>query len=120
MFRFVRTQKTDFLAQALTITHDRQCFYPCIHHTTVGQDRPVGQVETFREHRHNLYHIVVYTRSEGAFSCEGQTIEAGPGTVVCISPGQWHDFVSHRRQSVYSEVTFSFETPEGRVLRGLL
>jgi len=75
----------------------------------------VGQVETFREHRHNLYHIVVYTRSEGAFSCEGQTIEqvqepwsAYPRSVARLRV--------HRRQSVYSEVTFSFETPEGRVL----
>jgi len=116
MFRYVRSQRTDFSAQALTIYYGQECFYPCVHHTAVGQDRPVGQVETFREHRHNLYHVVVYTRSQGAFSLEGTVVEAVPGTVVCVSPGQWHDFVSYRRQSVYSEVTFSFETPSGRLL----
>ena len=116
MFRYVRSQKMDFSAQALTIYHDGQCFYPCIHHTAVGQDRAIGQAETFRDHRHNLYHIVVYTRSQGAFSCEGKVVKAGLGTVVCISPGQWHDFVTYRQHAVYSEVTFSFETPQGRVL----
>lgn len=116
MFRYVRTQKSDFSAQALTIYYDQECFFPSIHHTAVGQDRPIGQPETFRAHRHNLYHIVVYTKSQGAFSFEGRVIDAVPGTVVCVSPGQWHDFVSYRRQAVYSEVTFSFETPKGRVL----
>jgi AraC-like DNA-binding protein len=116
MFRYVRSQKTDFSAQALTIYHDGQCFYPCLHHTAVGQDRPVGQVETFREHRHNLYHVVVYTKSKGAFALEGKVVEAGIGTVVCVSPGQWHDFVTYRQHAVYSEVTFSFETAQGRVL----
>jgi len=116
MFRYVRTQRSDFSAQACIVYHDNDCFYPCIHHTAVGQDRPVGQAETFRLHRHNLYHVVVYTRFNGAFSLDGKLIEAGPGTVVCVSPGQWHDFVSFRRQAVYSEVTFSFETPRGRTL----
>src|SRR4030042_706756 len=116
MFRYVRSQKTAFSAQALTIYHDGECFYPCIHHTAVGQDRPLGQAETFREHRHNLYHVVVYTKSQGAFSFGGKVVEAGRGTVVCISPGQWHDFVTYRQHAVYSEVTFSFETPQGRVL----
>jgi AraC-like DNA-binding protein len=116
MFRYVRCQKTEPLAQALTIFYDRECFYTYIHHIAVGQDRPMGQADTFREHRHNLYHIVVYTKSHGAFSFEGKTIDAPAGTVVCVSPGQWHDFVTYRGQAVYSEVTFSFETREGRVL----
>jgi AraC-like DNA-binding protein len=116
MFRYVRSQKTDSSAQALTIFHDQQCFYTYIHHTAVGQDRPLGQAETFREHRHNLYHVVVYTRSHGAFSYQGKIVDATAGTVVCVSPGHWHDFVTYRGQAVYSEVTFSFETLEGRVL----
>jgi AraC-like DNA-binding protein len=116
MFRYVRSQKTSFTAQALTIYHDHQCYYTCIHHTAVGQDRPMGQADTFREHQHNLYHVVVYTKSHGAFSYQGKVIDAPTGTVVCVSPGQWHDFVTYRGQAVYSEVTFSFETEEGHVL----
>ncbi|MDH7599419.1 MAG: AraC family transcriptional regulator [Sedimentisphaerales bacterium] len=117
MFRFVRTQRSDFSAQAMILYYENECYYPCIHHTAVGQDRPVGPPDTFRPHKHNLYHVVVYTRASGAFSLEGQVIEAEPGTVVCVSPGQWHDFVSYRRQAVYSEVTFSFETQGGRTLQ---
>ncbi len=116
MFRYVRSQKTDSSAQALTIYHDQKCYYTCIHHTAVGQDRPMGQAETFREHRHNLYHVVVYTKSHGAFSYQGKVVDAPAGTVVCVSPGHWHDFVTYRGQAVYSEVTFSFETQDGRVL----
>lgn len=116
MFRYVQSQKMDWLAQALTIYHDQRCYYTCIHHTAVGQDRPMGQADTFREHRHNLYHIVVYTGSRGAFSYQGKIVEATAGTVVCVSPGDWHDFVTRRGQAVYSEVTFSFEAQDGRIL----
>jgi AraC-like DNA-binding protein len=115
MFRYVRSQQT-LSAQVLTIFYDQQCYYPCIHHAAVGQDRGVGLPYTFGEHRHNLYHMFVYTKFRGAFSCQGKIIDACPGTVVCISPGQWHDFVTHRGNSVYAEVTFSMETRDGRVL----
>lgn len=116
MLRYVRNQPPALAAQALLIQHDGRCYSPCIQHTAVGQDRPIGQDETFREHRHNLYHIVVFMKSHGAFSFEGQVLEAGPGTVVCISPGQNHDFVTYRQHTVYSEVTFSLETSTGRIL----
>ncbi len=116
MFRYVRSQKTDLSAQALTIFHDQQCYHPRIHHAAVGQDRGVGQPYTFGEHRHNLYHVFVYTKSRGAFSCQGKIIDAPAGTVVCVSPGELHDFVTYRGQAVYAEVTFSLETPGGRVL----
>jgi AraC-like DNA-binding protein len=116
MLRWVRSRAPDFSAQALTITYEGRCYYPCIHHTAVGQDRPVGRVETFREHRHNLYHIVVYVKARGAFTLDGQLNDSRPGTIVCVSPGQWHDFVTHRDRAVYSEVTFSFETPLGQFL----
>jgi AraC-like DNA-binding protein len=39
-----------------------------------------------------------------------------PGRVVLVSPGQWHDFVTHRKSTVYSEVTFSFESATRQVL----
>lgn len=117
MFRYVRNQPLRFSAHALIIPYEDGYFYPCIHHITIGQDRAVGHVETFREHQHDdLYHIVVYTQAKGGFSIEGKVIEATPGTIVCTSPGQRHDFVTHRKNAVYSEITLSFETPTGHTL----
>jgi hypothetical protein len=116
MLRYVRNQPPGFSAQALVIHAQGQIYYPCIHHTAVGQNRPIGQAETFREHAHDLYHIVVYMKSQGAFLLDNQRVEATPGMIACVSPGQRHDFVSFRQQAVYSEVTFSFETEQGRVL----
>lgn len=116
MLRYVRNQPPTFHASALLIQHEGRCYHPCIQHTAVGQDRPIGQAETFREHQHNLYHVVVFMKSHGAFSYEGQVIEAEPGTVVCISPGQNHDFVTYREHAVYSEVTFSLETSTAQIL----
>lgn len=116
MLRYVRNQPPDFSAQGLLIQHQGECYFPSIHHTAVGQDRPIGTAETFREHKHNLYHVLVYMKAKGAFSLEGRLIEVVPGTIVCVSPGQRHDFVTHRRRAVYSEVTFSLETPEENIL----
>ncbi len=116
MLRYVRNQPLNFASQGMLIQHQGHCYYPCIHHTAVGQDRAIGKAETFRGHQHNLFHVVVFMKSHGAFSLEGEVIEANPGTVVCISPGQRHDFVTYREQAVYSEVTFSLETAEEQVL----
>lgn len=76
----------------------------------------MGEARTFHEHTHDLYHIVLYTRSTGFYVKSGRRYRAQPGTLVIVSPGQSHDFVSHRASSVYSEITFAFETETGRVL----
>jgi AraC-like DNA-binding protein len=116
MLRYVRNQPPDFSAQGMLLQYQGRCYYPSIIHSAVGQDRPIGDLDTFREHQHNLYHIVVYMKSHGAFSFEGQIIEAPPGTIVCISPMQRHDFVTYRENVIYSEVTFSLETPQEQTL----
>ena len=116
MQRYVRIKKTESFPQSLTVNYKGQVYYPCVHHTTIGQDRAVGSVETFRQHRHDLYHIVVYTQGLGACLVNGARIDAKPGLVVLVSPGQWHDFVTLRDSTVYSEVTFSLETQDEKVL----
>ena len=93
----------------LCIRHNDDLYSPIILHLTVGQDRPVGDILTFREHRHNLYHIVLYTAGRGSCLLDGRIHEAKPGTVIIVSPGQSHDFITRFGNAVYSELTFAFE-----------
>jgi AraC-like DNA-binding protein len=102
--------------QALVLLHEDEPYFPAFVHAAIDQDRPIGDIRTFHEHIHDLYHIVLYTRSSGFYLKGGVRYRAEPGTLVIVSPGQPHDFVSLRRSSVYSEITFSFATPAGKVL----
>lgn len=96
--------------------HENEAYFPAFAHAAVDQDRPMGEARTFHEHTHDLYHIVLYTRSSGFYVKSGRRYRAEPGTLVIISPGQPHDFVSHRGSSVYSEITFAFGTETGKAL----
>jgi len=117
MLRYLHTRgRSEGIPQALMILHEGEAYSPAIVHAAVDQDRPIGDIGTFSEHTHDLYHIVLYTRSSGFYLKCGDKYPAGPGTLVIISPGQSHDFVSLRHSSVYSEITFSFLTPTGKVL----
>lgn len=116
MLRFVRSQPMSFSAQGFIFQYNGRLYFPCIQHTTIAQDRAVGDLETFGEHSHNVYHVVVFARGQGTFSLDGKMQHAKPGTVVCVSPGQRHDFVTNRKNAIYSEITFSMETPHEDVL----
>lgn len=115
MQRYLRTRRqSDGTPQALVLLHDDEAYSPIIVHAAVDQDRPIGDIGTFGEHTHDLYHIVLYTQFSGSYVKCGARRQAEPGTLVIVSPGQSHDFVSHRRSSVYSEITFSFATPAAK------
>ncbi|MBN1360364.1 MAG: helix-turn-helix transcriptional regulator [Sedimentisphaerales bacterium] len=117
MRRFLQTQpRHEGTPQTLMILHEGQAYYPTFLHAAIDQDRPVGDVRTFHEHTHDLYHIVLYTQSSGSYVKCGRQYQAEPGMLVIVSPGQPHDFVSVRRSSVYSEITFSFTTQSGKAL----
>jgi AraC-like DNA-binding protein len=102
--------------QALVILHDDEAYFPSFVHAAIDQDRPIGDLRTFHEHTHDLYHLVLYTQSSGFYLKCGTKHRAEPGTLVIVSPGQPHDFVSLRHSSVYSEITFSLATEAGKVL----
>jgi AraC-like DNA-binding protein len=117
MRRYLQTrQRSEGTPQALVILHDGEAYFPTFVHAAIDQDRPIGDIRTFHEHTHDLYHIVLYTHSSGFYLKCGSKYSAEPGTLVIISPGEPHDFVSLRRSSVYSEITFSFGTRTGKVL----
>ena len=104
------------MPQALVILHNGEAYFPTFVHAAIDQDRPIGDIRTFHEHTHDLYHIVLYTQSSGFYLKCGTKHRAEPGTLVIVSPGQPHDFVSLRYSSVYSEITFSLGTRTGKVL----
>jgi AraC-like DNA-binding protein/mannose-6-phosphate isomerase-like protein (cupin superfamily) len=109
MYRYVRN-KTDIPAcGVLSFSHDGDIYRPIVLHMTIGQDRPVGDAQTFREHRHSLYHVVLYTAGRGQCLLDREVHPARPGTVVIVSPGQPHDFITRFGSAVYSELTFTLE-----------
>jgi len=116
MLRYLQAHQSQATPQALTILHGNEAYFPAFVHAAVDQDRPVGDARTFHEHAHNLYHIVLYTRFSGFYVKSGEKHAAEPGTLVIVSPGEPHDFVSHRHSSVYSEITFALGTTTGRAL----
>ena len=102
--------------QVLLVQHENEVYSPVFVHAAVDQDRPMGDTGTFHEHAHDLYHIVLYTRSSGSYLKCGREYRAEPGALAIVSPREPHDFVSLRRSSVYSEITFSFKTQAGTLL----
>lgn len=117
MLRYLRaSRQREGTPHALTFLYGKEVYFPAFLHAAIDQDRPVGDARTFHEHTHDLYHMVLYTQSMGFYLKCGREYRAGPGTLVLVSPGQPHDFVSLRRSSVYSEITFAFKTQSGKVL----
>ncbi len=116
MLRYLQAHESQASPQALLVFYDQEAYFPAFVHAAVDQDRPVGDTRTFHEHTHNLYHIVLYTQSAGYYVRSGTKYRAEPGNLVIISPGEPHDFVSDRRSSVYSEITFALGSKTGKVL----
>lgn len=116
MLRYLQAHQSQAMPKALVILHENEAYFPTFVHAAVDQDRPVGDTRTFGEHTHDLYHIVLYTQSSGFYVRSGKRYPVKPGALVIVSPGQPHDFVSHRRSSVYSEITFSLNSLRGESL----
>jgi len=117
MLRYLQTHgQREGAPQTLAVLYNGEAYFPVFVHAAIDQDRPMGDAGTFHEHTHDLYHIVLYTRSSGYYLKCGTKYHADPGTLVIVSPSQPHDFVSLRNDSVYSEITFSFEAHTGQTL----
>lgn len=116
MYRYVSKKERFPLCEVLSFRHNGDLYRPIIIHTAIGQDRPVGDVQTFSEHRHPQYHIVLYTAGQGACLLDEQVHPAHPGTLVVVSPGQSHDFITRFGSAVYSEATFTLENERRQAL----
>jgi len=117
MLRYLQTHEhREKTPQGLLVQHENEAYSPVFVHAAVDQDRPMGESGTFQEHTHDLYHIVLYTRSSGSYLKCGREYRTEPGVLAVVSPREPHDFVSLRRSSVYSEITFFLGTQAGKVL----
>lgn len=117
MKRFVRIKKPAQIPQVCGISADGEYYCPVFLHATVDQDHPVGSKSTFQTHVHDFYHLVLYTSGRGFYHFEGAYLPARAGTCVLISPGQTHEFITRRENTVYSEITFAYENRRGQYLR---
>lgn len=87
-------------------------------HATLDQKYPGKNWCKFRRHKHDVFHIVLYLHGEDALMLEDVDYPVGAGSLALISPGQYHDVATQRKQGiVYSEVTFHYLDPRGLALR---
>ena len=85
MRRYLQTrQHREGMPQALVILNDGEAYFPTFVHAAIDQDRPVGDIRTFHEHTHDLYHIVLYTQSSGFYLKGGIKHPAERGTLVIV------------------------------------
>lgn len=72
-----------------------------------------------KEHRHNVYHIVLYVRGNEMFNYCGREIDAAPGMLALTGPGQDHMFGYHEPfeiETEYRNFTFDMVDQAGRPL----
>lgn len=116
MYRYVRNKHGLSACGVLNVRHNDAIYYPIVLHTAIAQDRPVGDAQTFREHQHHLYHIVLYTAGKGICLLNRRQYTTEPGTVIFVSPGRPHDFITQLGTAVYSELTLAFENERAEPL----
>ena len=65
-------------------------------------------------HRHNYYEMIWLTKGEGTLYVDMQALEIGNNTIVCLAPGQTHQFQAHAEVEgfVLSFTDFCFRTDE--------
>ena len=102
--------------QVASILLDGQIYYPKFWHITIAQNCPVGEKETLQEHSHDVYHLVLYTQGSGQYTLNQKINQAIAGHFAIINPGEKHNFVYKWNDSIYSEITFSYETTDGKKL----
>ena len=95
---------------------------PCLRHPSAGgfelahatlYEQHAGAVRQ-PEHRHAVYHLVIFEQADNLFLLDGQKMRSSRGTCVCCLPGVSHSFLPRRRGSTsYHALTFAFETMAG-------
>ena len=69
------------------------------------------------EHRHSIYHIIVFQRGTGTILLDNKSISVSPGISIFISPGQLHSLgILESENLSYGEVTFEFIDDENNQL----
>ncbi len=97
--------------QFLQIMFSGQCYK--MHPMHINMDESYSCKTSLKspEHRHDVYHIVLYGQGTGKFSYKRSLIPAEAGMLVLSSPGEGHCFPPVRKGKLtYSEFTFSYDS----------
>jgi len=87
-------------------------------HVTIDEIHSSKRHRPWREHSHDVYHVVIYTKGRNFFRLKGESCVIRPGILALTSPGELHDFyLTERGTAVYSEMTFAFADAAGQPLQ---
>lgn len=104
------------LPQCAVFSHDERTYGLRILHAgrVVFHESPHAAPD--HEHRHPVYHIVLFLENQDFFQVNGQLHPARPGVLVITSPQDGHSFVPyHRHPVMYTEIAFQAIGPDGAI-----
>ena len=110
--RYVQTTPPASPPRLLEVVRDQRAYTLNILHAALEEQRTRGN----DPHRHDLYHIVLYTRGTDRFSLNDRLVPVQGGDLAITSPGEPHDFgpVDGSRIA-YREVTFEMRSGAHRL-----
>ncbi|HEY3378943.1 MAG TPA: AraC family transcriptional regulator [Armatimonadota bacterium] len=107
---------TAVTGQLLRVTEQERPFDLAILHAGIEHFPAKAPPLKQAEHRHPIYHVVLYLEGESRFLLRGQSHPCHPGTLVIASPGEPHTFPPQDGQATtYLEVTFEFVHADERL-----
>ncbi|MBN1669698.1 MAG: helix-turn-helix transcriptional regulator [Kiritimatiellae bacterium] len=117
MPEYIRTGRAEKLPQLLQVHQDGRVYQLSVLHAGQETHPRAGEepaVHRPREHRHDVYHIVLYTEGENQLLLGGERRALRRRSLVLTAPGQPHSFSRCAPGVVtYREVTFALEHREG-------
>jgi AraC-like DNA-binding protein len=78
-------------------------------HTGITRHKNTSDVSSRSEHKHSVYHILLYLGEGNLFMFNNEKVRSNRGTFVVCSPGTTHNFQPLLQgESVYAEITFEY------------
>lgn len=86
---------------------------------TFHVNQQAGKTNSPREHRHKVFHILLYRKGIGSFMADGMTCSCEPGLLVMMPPELPHYFSTPFKEDVfYHELTFSLKDGDNPLVIG--
>ncbi len=117
MRRYVRSDGGGENPRALCLPVEGSPYVVSIQHAALDEVVVNDGRWSPREHRHDVYHAVLYIEGGNEISANGKKFPVGVGTLALTSPGESHHFSPCQKGRVrYHEVTFVFAKADGEAL----
>lgn len=126
MLSFIRVKPNPAAPGLLTLAHGGKPYrLEIVHVSREEHERKEREHAPNGEHRHDVYHLVLFTEGVNAFALNGREVPTRPGLLALTGPGDAHSFAPLRPgRTAYSELTFalkcgekSLRLPFGEMLR---